>query len=364
MISEQRYILALSFIKGIGDYRLKFLIDEMGSAENVWNENPNKLQLLPFITPKIAKEIGNIKYLKAADKEIEFCELFSIDIHTIYDQSYPLLLKECPDAPVVLYSKGNINFNQKKKISIVGTRKMTNYGRQFIDQLIEELKPYEMTIVSGLAYGCDIQAHQQALKNNLETWAVLAHHLNHIYPSAHKSIAENILNNGGWISEQPSFKDINPNFFLQRNRIIAGLSDITILVESAMKGGSLVTAKYANEYNRNVLALSGRNSDPYSKGCNYLIKTHQAYLIDDPKDLLYYLDVKKQQNTTQLEIFNDLNSDETQIVEVFKSKGKMHIDALAIELNLMTYQLMPILLDLELKQIIKPLPGKYFDLHF
>lgn len=362
MISEQRYILALSFIKGIGDYRLKFLIDEFGCAKNVWEEKQIDLQKLHYITPKIAKEIGNSKYLKLADQEIEFCNKHLIDIRTIYDADYPALLKECSDAPVVLYTKGNINFNRSKNISIVGTRKMTNYGRQFIENIIEELSNYDVSIISGLAYGCDINAHQYAIKKNMETWAVLAHHLNHIYPSSHRHIAEKMLEKGGWISEQASFKEINPSFFLQRNRIIAGLSNLTILVESAIKGGSLITAKFANEYNRDVLALAGRNSDPYSKGCNYLIKTHQAYLIEDAKDLLYHLNLNKNKHHSQLEIFNELTSDETKIVELLKINGKMHIDTLSLEMNQLTYQLMPILLDLELKQIIKPLPGKFFDL--
>jgi len=362
MISEQRYILALSFIKGIGDNRLKFLIDQLGSAENVWNQKKEDLQKIPYITPNIAKEIGNNKYLRLADNEIEFCNRYLIDIRTYYNENYPTLLKECPDSPVVLYSKGNINFEFGKKIAIVGTRKMTNYGKQFIEHLVEEIKPYNITIVSGLAYGCDIHAHHQAIKNNIGTWAVLAHHLNHIYPSAHRQIAEQMLENGGWISEQPSFKEVSPKFFLQRNRIIAGLSDLTILVESGMQGGSLVTAKFANEYNREVLALAGRNSDAYSKGCNYLIKTHQAYLIDDPKDLLYHLDVKKSTHESQLQIFSELTENEIEIVNFLRKNGKMHIDTISVGLNQMSYQLMPILLDLELKQIIKPLPGKFFDL--
>ena len=362
MISEQIYILALSFIKGIGDNRLKFLIEKLGSAENVWKEHSNHLNKINAIPSNIVNEIGNSKYLKKAENELEFCLKNNIDLHFYQQNSYPDLLKECDDCPTILFTKGNLNLNFKKKISIVGTRKMTNYGRNFIEQLIENLKDYDLTIVSGLAYGCDIFSHELAIQHHLETWAVLAHHLNHIYPSSHKNIAEKMLENGGWISEQPSFKEINPNFFLQRNRIIAGLSEITILVESAKHGGSLVTAKFANDYNRNVLALAGRNTDTYSKGCNYLIKTHQAYLIDDPNDVLYYLDLNKKNTSPQLEIFHELNPDELKIYNHIQSNGKTHIDALSIALNMMTYQLMPTLLDLELKQIIKPMPGKYFDL--
>ncbi|WP_322971280.1 DNA-processing protein DprA [Faecalibacter sp. LW9] len=363
MNSEQRYILALFFIKGLGDYRIFYLINHFGSAEAVWFQAKEKLACLPNFGIKRIEEIGQQRYLDLADQEIEFCQNCGIKITTRLDEDYPKLLNQCVDAPIVLFSKGNAILEQSKKIAIVGTRKMTPYGRQFITQLIDDLKGYDVSIISGLAYGCDIEAHKQALHHQVPTWAVLAHHLNHIYPSQHRSIAEAMLDQGGWISEQPSGNEIHPQFFLLRNRIIAGLSDVTVLVESDSRGGSLVTAKFANEYNREVFAVPGKFTDPLSKGCNHLIKTHQAYLIESSEDLLYHLNLKnKNHQKQQLELFLDLSETEQQLVEIITANGKMHIDQIAIAMELFTYELMPILLDLELKQVIRPLPGKFFEL--
>ena len=362
MNPEQRYILALFFIKGIGDYRIFFLINHFGSAESVWNQSKENIASIRNFGTKRVEEIGKQKYLDLADQEIEFCEKNGIKITTRLDDDYPKLLNQCVDAPIVLFSKGNQIRENSTKIAIVGTRKMTSYGRQFISNLIENMKDYDISIISGLAYGCDIEAHKQSLHHQLPTWAVLAHHLNHIYPSQHRKVAEMMLENGGWISEQPSKNEIHPQFFLQRNRIIAGLSDVTVLVESDSRGGSLVTAKFANEYNREVFAVPGKFTDPLSKGCNHLIKTHQAYLIESSDDLLYHLNLDHQNNQQQLELFLDLTNQEQQLVDLFRLNGKMHIDQIAIELELFTYELMPILLDLELKQLIRPLPGKFFEL--
>lgn len=364
MNPEQRYILALFFIKGIGDYRIFFLINHFGSAESVWNQSKQNLAHLKNFGVKRVEEIGNPKYLEMADREIEFCAIHGIKITTRLDEDYPTLLNQCVDAPIVLFTKGNAIADQSTKIAIVGTRKMTNYGRHFITNLLEDLKDYDVSIISGLAYGCDIEAHKNALKNNLPTWAILAHHLNHIYPSQHRKIAEEMLEKGGWISEQPSINEIHPQFFLQRNRIIAGLSEVTLLVESDIQGGSLVTAKFANDYDRDVFAVPGKFTDPLSKGCNHLIKTHQAYLIENSDDLLYHLNLKNNSDKkNQLELFLELSEQELQIVDYLKVNGKTHIDQLGIALELYTYELMPILLDLELKQVIRPLPGKFFELY-
>lgn len=362
MISEQRYILALSFIKNIGDSRINYLIENFGSAKNVWEISKNDLPNYKGITAKIINEIGHQKYLDLADKEIEFCKENDINILDYYSNNYPYLLKQCSDSPIILYTRGNINFDSHLNIAIVGTRKMTKYGSLFIDEIIEELKDFNVTIVSGLAYGCDIHAHQKALEFNLSTWAVMGHHLNHIYPTQHRDIAVKMLENGGWISEQSSTKGIQPSYFLQRNRIIAGLSKATILVESASHGGSLVTAKFANEYNRDVFALPGRSIDKMSQGCNYLIKTNQAYLIENRKDLAYHLNELNNTKPKQLEMFYELSIEEAEIVDYLKKNGKTHIDSLTLGLNKFSYEIMPILLDLELNQIVFPFPGKFFDL--
>ena len=362
ILLEQRYILALSFIKNLGDSRINSLIETFGSAKSAWDNCNSILNNPKGIGAKIINEIGKAEYLDLADKEIEFCKKYNITIITYYQDNYPSLLKQCPDAPIILYTKGNINFEASLNIAIVGTRKITNYGKQFINEIIEGLQNQNVNIISGLAYGCDIYAHQKALDFGLPTFAVLAHHLNHIYPSQHKKIAEQMLENGGWISEQNSTKGVQPSYFLQRNRIIAGLSKATIVVESASHGGSLVTAKIANDYNRDVFALPGRNTDIMSQGCNHLIKTNQAYLVENINDLIYHLNLDKTAKPKQLDLFYELTPEQEEIVNYLNQNGKTHIDNLAVALNKFSYQLMPVLLDLELNQIVIPLPGKYFDL--
>lgn len=363
MNQEQRYILALSFIKGLGDTRINFLIQHFGSAKLAWEASKQELLMLNGIGPKSIQEIGKEKYLHQAEQELEFCKVHNINIVDYKSDAYPQDLKECADAPVILFTKGQIHFQENKKIAIVGTRKMTNYGRKFIDELVDALQDLDVTIVSGLAYGCDIFSHIKAIENKIPTWAVLAHNLNHIYPSQHKAVADLMLENGGWISEQPSFSGVQPQFFLQRNRIIAGLSKATILVESAVHGGSLVTARFANDYNRDVFAVPGKSTDNMSKGCNYLIKTNQAHLIESAEDLIAHLNLKPElQKPKQLNLFTDYTPEEIEILNFLQQNGKTHIDTLALGLNKFSYELMPILLDLELNQVIAPLPGKHFEL--
>ncbi|WP_413531528.1 DNA-processing protein DprA [Empedobacter brevis] len=364
MQTDLPYILALSFQKGIGDSTTRKIIQFFGSPEAAWNCMPKDLMQISGIGLQISNDFGNNKWLDLAFAEIEYCKINKIDILTFYDEEYPQILKECIDAPLVIFCNGNLEFNQfkNKKISIVGTRKMTNYGRNFITELIQDLADFDVTIVSGLAYGCDIEAHTNSLQNKITTWAVMGTNFERIYPAAHKKIAVEILQNGGWITEQPSFKNASPEAFLQRNRIIAGLSDITIVVESAFKGGSLVTAKFANEYNRDVFALPGKSTDVLSVGCNYLIKSHQAYLVENSKDIIDYFNFNSKKKPKQMDLFIEFSEEELKLVNYLKTNGKQHIDKMSFDLNLKSYELMPILLDLELKQIISTLPGKFYDL--
>lgn len=364
MQTDLPYILALSFQKGIGDITARKIIQFFGSAEAAWNCKPKDLMQISGIGQQLSKDFGDKKWLDLAFNEIEYCKDNQINILTFYDEAYSQLLKECVDAPLVLFCKGDLEFNSfnHKKISIVGTRKMTNYGRTFITELIEGLADFDVTIVSGLAYGCDIEAHTSALKNKLSTWSVMGTNFERIYPAAHKKIAVEMLQKGGWITEQPSFKVGAPESFLQRNRIIAGLSNITIVVESAFKGGSLVTAKFANEYNREVFALPGKSTDALSVGCNYLIKSHQAYLVENSKDIIDYFNFNTQRKPKQMDLFIEFSEEEKILVNYLKTNGKQHIDKMSFDLNLKSYELMPLLLDLELKHIISTLPGKFYDL--
>ena len=275
-------------------------------------------------------------------------------------------MKGCIDAPVLIYTKGNLNLNEEKVVSIVGTRNATDYGKQVVDELVHSFaeRNYKMVVVSGLAYGIDICAHRSAQKYNIPTVAVVAHGLDLIYPSLHKETARNILKNGGLVSDFPSKTKIDPPNFLKRNRIIAGLADATIVVESAKKGGALVTADIASSYNRDVFAFPGRAGDVYSEGCNQLIRNNGATLIEGINDLEYFMgwEVNENQQPVQSELFIELSHEEHKIVELLRGNGKMFIDQIAAEIQLPVSRVSSILLNLEFKNILDALPGKMYKL--
>jgi len=269
------------------------------------------------------------------------------------------------DAPILLYTMGNIDFNKKKFISIVGTRSMTHYGRENCNNLVEELKKqgFDPVIVSGLAYGVDHCAHQAALNNNLQTIAVLGHGLSTIYPVAHRELAKKILNNGALITEFPFKSKIDRSNFVKRNRIVAALSEAVIVVESAAKGGSLITAEFAVQYARDVYTFPGRIGDKTSAGCNYLIKTNRAGLIENADDLIYQLSWEKpNQKSVQATIFIDLNPDEQKIVDVLEKQETTNVDVVAYEVKMPISKVLATLFNLEFKNVIKSLPGRMYSL--
>ena len=264
-----------------------------------------------------------------------------------------------------MFKDGNINFNNHKIISIVGTRNMSSYGRDFITKLIDDLTEYNPIIVSGFAYGVDICAHKRAVKNNLQTVAVLAHGFETIYPKVHKKYIHQINENGGFLTEFWSEEQPLRENFLKRNRIVAGISKATIIVESAAKGGSLVTADIANSYNRDVFALPGRATDIYSKGCNNLIKNNKAELLTSANDVVRLLnwDIKeKPKKVIQKQLFLELNSNEQKVYDYLLKEGKQLLDVIALDCGIPLFQLSSILLQMEMKGILKPLPGKLFEI--
>lgn len=362
---ELQYYLALQKIKGIGAINAKKLINHLGSAQVVFNVSNTRLSTINGIGQHIIQQLQNKEILDLAAKEVEKIDQEIIPYSLFTDNSYPQLLKHCIDSPLVLFSMGNINIKDQPIISIVGTRSMTAYGRDFIEQFIVDLAPYNPIIVSGFAYGIDIMAHKTAIKHNLQTIAVLGHGLGHIYPKMHKKYMNDIMANGGFITEYWYDDEPLRENFLQRNRIIAGLAHATVIVESAAKGGSLVTAEIANSYNRDVFALPGRVTDTYSAGCNNLIRTNKAQLLNSAKDLVYFLNLdndKKTEKPVQPELFIDLNSEEQTIFDQLKTKGKMTSDELALATKTPIYKISGILLELEIKGVIRPLPGKQFEL--
>ena len=353
------YKIALSLVKGVGDVTAKKLISHCGSAELVFKENKKSLQSIPNINKKTIDFINSAESLKRAEQEIKWMEKNNIN-HLFYtDKEYPSKLKLCTDSPINLYYKGNINWNHQRFISIVGTRKSTQFGKEFTQNLVTELAKYNVVIVSGLAFGIDIAAHKAALNNGLDTVAALAHGLDRVYPSQHANVAEDIIKNGALLSDYMCGVAPDRQNFPSRNRIVAGISDATIVIESSKKGGSLITADIAHSYNRDVFAVPGKPTDKQSEGCNYLIKNHKAILLHNVNDIVKNLNWDLQEKEVQQSLFNSLTTEEELIIEVLQEKA-LHIDELKQKLQWHSSKIAKHLLQMEFKDIIIPLPGKIY----
>jgi len=367
MIQDLKYKIALSLIPKVGHVIAKKLVSYIGSYEGVFKESKKNLLSIPGIGEILAQSIIKSDALSKAEDELEFIVKHKISTSFYLDKEYPERLKYCDDAPILVYSKGDANFNNRKVLSVVGTRKATHQGIAFCEKLIQELaeRNHNPIIVSGLAYGIDAVAHRSALKNNLQTIAVLGHGLDIIYPASHKSLAKDIIKNGSLITDFPSKSIRDKNNFIKRNRIIAGLSDATIVIESGKTGGSLITADIANSYNRDVFALPGRITDQYSVGCNNLIKTNKAAMLTSVQDIEYLLgwDVaEKKECSVQRNLFVDLTDEERVMVDILSKNDNVSIDGLCVKCNMPTSKVSPILLALEFKGIVRPLPGKIYRL--
>lgn len=361
---ELLYLLVLQKIKGIGPINAKKLISHFGSAEAIFKEKKTLIEKVNGIGANTIKDLFNVENIKNAEKEQEYILLNNINYHSFYDTDYPEKLKHCIDSPLLLFYDGTIQYKKQPIISIVGTRKMTSYGRNFIEKLIDGIKEYNPIIVSGFAYGVDITAHKIAFENQLQTIAVLANGLETMYPKTHKKYVHKVLKNGGFYTEHWHDEEPLREYFLKRNRIIAGLSEATIIVESASKGGSLVTANIANSYNREVFAVPGRITDTYSQGCNNLIRTNQAALLHSAKDLVYLLNwdqKKKLKKAIQPKLFIDLQGDEKMIYEFLLNHGKTLLDQISLQCKIPIYKISGILVNLELQGLVRPLPGKLFE---
>lgn len=368
MDDKRIYQIGLTMINGIGDVNARHLLEVLGSAEAIFQEKKRLLEKVPGIGVTLSAEIRKPEVLKRAEKEIEFIDKNNINLFFIGEELYPARLRECADAPVVFYYKGNADLNVTKVISIVGTRRSTHYGRDLTEKLVSELsQDYpDLLIVSGLAYGIDIQAHRSALKNKLSTVAVLAHGLDRIYPSAHRSTAVDMLRAGGLLTDFPSGTQPDKPNFVKRNRIIAGLSDATVVIESADKGGSLITADIAFSYGRDVLSFPGRVTDSCSAGCNNLIKQNKAALISSAADLITALCWEKKKDSAKLLQECNLPFSEKkeyeQIVSTLQNVKEIHINELAMETDMPVHRLSSFLFELELNDIIKTLPGSMYTL--
>lgn len=357
------YALTLQNIPKIGEITAKKLIHHCGSPEAVLKEKKQNLLKIDGIGTVVLQGISDKVYLENAESELRFIKDNHITTHYFMEDSYPEKLKHCVDGPILLFQSGNINIKSQRIISIVGTRKITTHGVAFCENLVEQLAVYNPVIVSGFAYGTDITAQRAAVKYNLQTIGCLAHGLNQIYPKVHKKYVADIEQHGGFFTDFWSTDNFDRKNFLKRNRIIAGLSEATIVIESAGKGGSLVTAEIANSYNREVFAVPGRTSDSQSVGCLNLIKQQKAHVLSQPEDIPYILNwqLKDQQQPIQKQLFVELDVDEKVIYNFLKDNGKELLDIIALKCNMPTFRVASILLNMELKGVVRPLPGKQFE---
>ncbi len=363
---DLKYKIGLSLIPGIGFASVKNLVAYTGSAEGVFREKEKNLLKIPGIGEVNARRVIRQDVLARAEQEIEFISKNGIICLFYLDDNYPKRLRNCNDAPIVLFTKGNANLNESRIISMVGTRNATNYGKERCDSFIKTLaeRQYPVLVISGLAYGIDVAVHKACLKHKVPTVGVLAHGLDKLYPSLHQPVATKMLENGGLVSDFVSGTEIERQNFLQRNRIVAGLADVSVIVESAEKGGALVTADIANSYNRDVCAFPGRADDTFSRGCNKLIKNNEALMIESFEDvelLMGWENRTEKPSVIQKQLFVELSESEQKIVD-YLNKGEQMIDIISKTCEMPVSRVSALLLDLEFKGLVASLPGKVFRL--
>lgn len=360
------YDIALSKLKGIGCFTALRLLENFKDSKSILFNIENTKEVNKTIAQRFSKEKID-EALFSAEKELKFIEKENITPIFITDYKYPSRLRDCKHAPIIIYTKGQTDLNNIRCLSIIGTRQPTQQGISTTQRLVEEIADTfpKTLIISGLAYGIDIASHKASLKHHLPTVAVLGHALNTIYPAAHRRIAQQIIeNNGVLLSQYTCDIPITPKNFVKRNSLIAGMADATIVIESKIKGGAMTTAQMAHSFGRDVLAIPGCISNEKSAGCNHLIKTNVAALIENTKDIGYALgwNINKQKNTQQQLVF-DLLPEEQQIINIIQKEGKINIDQLSILTDTPTNNLLATLTQLEFKEIITAYPGKFYDIN-
>ena len=361
--------LALIQIPGIGDLFAKLLTEYFKGAKHLFFSSRKELSLIPGVGTYLlgnltSKKVRDEVFLRAS-QELKFIEKHNIKIMFYDEEVYPHKLKGLDDAPFILFYKGTDVLKTNNILSIVGTRKATGYGEDITNKIIEDLKTENILIVSGLAYGIDTFAHKFSVEKNIPTVAVLAHGLDRIYPHKNKKLAEKMLENGGLLTE--FFSGTNPDRenFPKRNRIVAGMSDATVVVEATVKGGALITAKIANSYSRDVLAVPGRSIDFYSEGCNWVIKNQLAVLVESGHDILKALNWTQEPDVfkePQLDLFAVLSNEEKAVLDILKNTGTVNKERLAIKLNQKLSVLSGILFNMEMNGVIKALPGNNYQI--
>jgi len=361
---QQLYMIALTHVAGIGQVRARELVAYCGGPKEVFTKNKTELGRIPGIGTVVADAVIKSDVLKQAEQELLACERHGVRILTYMDKDYPQRLNHCADAPIVLYMKGNANLNPERTLSVVGTRNATAHGKEVTAKIIADLQSLNVTIVSGLAYGIDIAAHRAALKHGLPTIACLAHGLDQIYPSLHAGTAKEMLEQGALISEfQQGTKPDRENF-PTRNRIVAGMTDATLVVEAGIKGGALITATLAADYNRDVFAVPGRTTDVFSEGCHKLIRENKASLVTSAHDIIAALNwdmVAPAIPTRQQRLLLGLTPEQEKMVEVL-GETSLSVDQLAGRSGMSMSKVSGLLLEMEFEGIVRSLPGKVYQL--
>jgi DNA processing protein len=365
MTEETRYQLALTQIPQIGDIVARELLQHFGEASSIFKARISELEKIQGIGTVRARAIKQFTDFARTDEEIAFMDRYQIQPVFYTSATYPQRLLHCTDAPVMLYFKGHADLNASRIVNIVGTRRPTEYGKSVCRDMVTELGHHDVTIVSGLAYGIDVEAHKTAIACGAPTVGILAHGLDRIYPPSHHTIAKQMLANGGLLTDFMSGTQPDKQNFPRRNRIVAGMSDVTIVIESGEKGGSLITADIAFSYNRDVMAIPGRINDDRSAGCLQLVRANKASLITgagDVMEIMGWQPHQQKESVRQKELFISLNSEEQQLVALFQHKKQLHIDEIYRECQFPGSQVAATLLNLEIQAVLKALPGNCYML--
>ena len=373
-MNEQQLLYNIALTR-IGHFSLAsalHLYRTLGSGEEIFLHRNEAQDILPDCSPRL---IDNLKDwsepLKRAEVELEFCRNNNIRVLCLGDDNYPKRLEDCADAPLVMYYKGNANLNQSRVINIIGTRHCTMYGADFIRKFLRDLKALcpEVLVVSGLAYGVDINAHQQALAVGYETVGVVAHGLDYLYPAAHKDVAREMVNHGGLLTEFMTCTNADKGNFVRRNRIVAGMSDACILIESAAHGGGMITAGIAFDYGREVFALPGRVGDHFSEGCNNAIRENKAMLLTSVEDFVKTmgweddaLRIEAQKKGIERQLFPDLSPEQQRIVDVLTKSNDLQLNQLSVKTGIPIGDITSILFQMEMMGVVKPMAGGYYHL--
>lgn len=362
-MEESYYQIALKKLDGVGALRARALVSYCGGVRQIFEASKKELAAIPGVGSVVVDRFDRDAALKHAEEELKFVERANLDMYFYLDAKYPARLKHCEDGPILLYGSGAMDLNPPRVVSIVGTRRCTPYGERMTQRLIEGLGEYGVLVVSGLAYGIDTIAHRTSVGAGIQTVGVLGHSLDRIYPSQNTSLVAQMKEKGGVLSEFDSGTKPDRENFPQRNRVVAGMADVTVVVETMVKGGSMITARMASGYNRDVAAFPGATDAPYSSGCNQLIKSNVAALIEGVDDLAYLMGWEKdeQPKPTQKKLFVELTDVEQHVLGLLEKKQKESIDILSLEAGLPASKMASTLLELEFKGVVKSLPGKVYE---